>query len=470
MLDSQGNDVTPRSLLDAPGDGESRAALIDPSASVADLPLASISGAGGTSFSEGAGGSSGLIGASALRDVRDDSVSVPVASAASLGEARENGASGESSTPAVMAPDSSTQPDEPAAGAEAAAEDKPEPGPHPGSALTEEELDAPALIELRESETFWLLDEVGTAVSADAADAAEVKEAAARKEALKATKRDLADMFVESAAQTFSNDRKTKDVQVTAPATFEAEAQASGWDIFDAEAEREPDSSEGLLEGLPPAADRMRAADEEGRSHASNSVLASGVAAASFAEGASCSASGAWSRTDESFSSSVANGTAGGAADGAAAGASEGQGDRPTAETPLSALRGLPEALLVAERAVMQNCFHQGHLAYRNVTQPAGAARLQVLGTPTPLPISPPHRLRESPAAGGAFPPPPVQLSLCRASADAPAGLRRLWGFDCKESEGRNVACVEWNPAARDVLAVAYGEFDFSSQRGAPPF
>ena len=61
-----------------------------------------------------------------------------------------------------------------------------------------------------------------------------------------------------------------------------AEAQASGWDIFDAEAEREPDSSEGLLEGLPPAADRMRAADEEGRSHASNSVLASGAAAASF--------------------------------------------------------------------------------------------------------------------------------------------------------------------------------------------
>ncbi|EOD25634.1 hypothetical protein EMIHUDRAFT_115368 [Emiliania huxleyi CCMP1516] len=44
VLDSQGNDVTPRSLLDAPGDGESRAALIDPSASVADLPLASISG------------------------------------------------------------------------------------------------------------------------------------------------------------------------------------------------------------------------------------------------------------------------------------------------------------------------------------------------------------------------------------------------------------------------------------------
>ena len=429
MLDSQGNDVTPRSLLDAPGDGESRAALIDPSASVADLPLASISGAGGTSFSEGAGGSSGLIGASALRDVRDDSMSVPVASAASLGEARENGASGESSTPAVIAPDSSTQPDEPAAGAEAAAEDKPEPGPHPGSALTEEELDAPALIELRESETFWLLDEVGTAVSADAADAAEVKEAAARKEALKATKRDLADMFVESAAQTFSNDRKTKDVQVTAPATFEAEAQASGWDIFDAEAEREPDSSEGLLEGLPPAADRMRAADEEGRSHASNSVLASGAAAASFAEGASCSASGAWSRTDESFSSSVANGTAGGAADGAAAGASEGQGDRPAAETPLSALRGLPEALLVAERAVMQNCFHQGHLAYRNVMQPAGAARLQVLGTPTPLPISPPHRLRESPAAGGASPSagPTVPLSRFRRRArrpEAAVGLR----------------------------------------------
>lgn len=40
-----------------------------------------------------------------------------------------------------------------------------------------------------------------------------------------------------------------------------------------------------------------------------------------------------------------------------------------------------------------------------------------------------------------------------------------LWGYQCEASEGRNISCVEWNPEDRDMLAVGYGEYDFSKQR-----
>lgn len=40
-----------------------------------------------------------------------------------------------------------------------------------------------------------------------------------------------------------------------------------------------------------------------------------------------------------------------------------------------------------------------------------------------------------------------------------------LWDFKSPATDGRNVSCVAWNKSNPDLLAVGYGEFDFTSQR-----
>ena len=76
---------------------------------------------------------------------------------------------------------------------------------------------------------------------------------------------------------------------------------------------------------------------------------------------------------------------------------------------------------------VAQNVFHPKHLAYRNIAQRGNKRIDMTLGAPPDLPA--------------------------------------LWGFECEASAGRNISCMEWNPAQNDLLAVGYGEFDFSKQR-----
>ena len=51
------------------------------------------------------------------------------------------------------------------------------------------------------------------------------------------------------------------------------------------------------------------------------------------------------------------------------------------------------------------------------------------------------------------------------SSTDSEREIVHLWNFSSPETEGRNVSCVAWNKSKPDLLAVGYGEFDFTSQR-----
>jgi len=87
-------------------------------------------------------------------------------------------------------------------------------------------------------------------------------------------------------------------------------------------------------------------------------------------------------------------------------------------------LSGLENAMASMEKIVLQNVYHEKMLLYRD------------------------H-----------------QVALNEGSTEAARELIHLWNFRSTATDGRNVSCVAWNKIKPDLLAVGYGEFDFTSQR-----
>jgi WD40 repeat protein len=289
--------------------------------------------------------------------------------------------------------------------------------------LTEEELAMPSVIELCETETFWLLDVPGVSVDQDSADAAAVVRQNEAYAALLRRRLDTSDMYSERAAQTLAGEKKVKEVQTPVLVTFDAGTQANAWDIYDVELANAPDADAGgeldpnLLGAAAEAGRRSRGTSADGSELGASTdrsfsmSLAGGahsISGASMSLGASMGASMAGeSMYGVSYAMPMASNEPGVPT------------QREAKEVSLSSLEALPSALRTLERAVVQNNYHDQHLAYRNVMQPA-----------------------------------------CTAS-----GLQYLWKFGCERSQGRNVSCVEWNPLLKDMLVVAYGEFEFTNQK-----
>jgi len=273
-------------------------------------------------------------------------------------------------------------------------------------ALTESDLDAPVVIELRETSTFWLLEETGTCVATDSILAPKVAERNDAYAKLLKARHDMADMYVERAAQTFSGDHKVKEVQTPSSVGVEMGTQASGWDIYDTQTGDEAEAEAKSTEAAVAAAIAKRSRGAGGSSQASGCF-----------SGDSCSQSGAYQGSSSFDGSSVSASMAAGVDT-----ADVRQEATPEAvEASIHSLPNLPSTLRVAERVVSQNAYHKPHLAYRNIMQ--------------------------------------------ESSWSSSPGMEHLWGFQSEESAGRNVSCLEWNPVKHDMLAVAYGEFDFSAQR-----
>ncbi|XP_070195280.1 dynein axonemal intermediate chain 4-like isoform X2 [Littorina saxatilis] len=51
------------------------------------------------------------------------------------------------------------------------------------------------------------------------------------------------------------------------------------------------------------------------------------------------------------------------------------------------------------------------------------------------------------------------------AVSDMGPNLDRLWSYFCPLTKGRNVACLAWNKSNPDLVAVGYGQFDFTNQK-----
>ena len=236
----------------------------------------------------------------------------------------------------------------PAAGAEeAAAEEEAAP-------LTEEQLDEQVVIELAETGTFWLFDEPGTCVAMDSPLAAPVTAANAEYEALLQRKKDMADLYVERAMQTFNGERKQKEVQTAAGGTADAGSQATVWEIHDA--------NEGVAQAreAAEAAAAADAADAATPAVGGGGDLSASVARASASMAGASASIAVGTDASASFSASANPDGSGSAPSGAEAGAQAGA--PPAAEaaaaaeaTDISQLPRIAENLRVMERMVLQN-------------------------------------------------------------------------------------------------------------------
>lgn len=95
------------------------------------------------------------------------------------------------------------------------------------------------------------------------------------------------------------------------------------------------------------------------------------------------------------------------------------------------------KSLVAMERSVVQNIYHEQQLKYRGLAAPV-------------------EEMEEGEEEGGAG-----ETTTSRLLGGS---LEELWGFECSLCAGRNVSCMAWNTLQPDLLAVAYGEFEFTKQ------
>jgi len=49
--------------------------------------------------------------------------------------------------------------------------------------------------------------------------------------------------------------------------------------------------------------------------------------------------------------------------------------------------------------------------------------------------------------------------------SDLGPSLDRLWSYQCSLTKGRNVSCIAWNRVNPDLVAVGYGQFEYTKQK-----
>jgi murein DD-endopeptidase MepM/ murein hydrolase activator NlpD len=378
-----------------------------------------------------------------------------------------------------------------------------------GAGSAEDERDYEIALELRETSTMTLLAITGTCVALD--DPKMANAATARNTAYDAVvqARATSDLFAPRHAQTFNMAQKTKEVHAAPPATRETGCDASEWDIYDsavaAAAAAEADGAAAVEAAVSaPSPDKAAA----GGSAGGDAAAAGGEKPAAAEGGGVASTRGPLGPTTELSlqveeavaASSAVKGclldvgdgnppaaslqavaeAAEAAAAGAAADAESGVMTTPALSTLMNGSETLLRSLMVAERAVQQNTFHAHHLQYRdfpasNAVRPsagaleaaAAAVQSEQMADDVEKQLAAGLTLNSAAAAAAdddAAAAMGVSADALAMAAGKPA-LEPLWSFACPLTRGRTVAGLVWNVADPDLLAVAYGQFDFLGQR-----
>ncbi|CAM6095149.1 unnamed protein product [Calypogeia fissa] len=155
----------------------------------------------------------------------------------------------------------------------------------------------------------------------------------------------------------------------------------------------------------------------------------------------------------------------------------------------ISKLTNLGKAIQVAERALVQNSYHNKLLAYKDY-RPQEAPIIKVVQeeppeeqehqTKTPPPGQPAKKDSPPPPTPSPPPPlpplqgPPVETNAGEANAVVSVSqtdpsdqeVKWLWDYTCDLTEGKNISCMCWNKVNKDLLTVGYGQFEFGAQKG----
>ncbi|XP_077981202.1 dynein axonemal intermediate chain 4-like [Glandiceps talaboti] len=296
--------------------------------------------------------------------------------------------------------------------------------------LTEDDLTKLVEIKLEETETIWLLDMPDVSVSVESDEAPSIKEKIEKyKELVKS--RAGNDRFAEREMQTFNEAPKQKEVQTVRITHNDAGVMATNWDMYDTyeelEAEKNPKDGEAEEEDEVPLS-----RPGSGKTHASSTSVTEadrkGVesqAGSHRPESRSSMMTASIAESESTVAGLAGRDTASSSDIGTAIDESVLKSDN------------LKRDLFVMERVVTHNVYQPKQAAYRH------------------LPILPDIDKEKDEEEGAA----PVIAQLG-------PNIDRLWAYSSGVTKGRNVSCMSWNKSNSDLLAVGYGQFGFTDQKG----
>ncbi|KAJ3057278.1 WD repeat-containing protein 78 [Rhizophlyctis rosea] len=357
--------------------------------------------------------------------------------------------------------------------------------------LTEADLIKPIHIHLTETDNILLFDVPSVSVTTESAQEADIVKAAnARYKELLTTKANN-ENYVSRGMQTFNSPQKHKDIQATASKKTNAEAQVNEWSIYDAwhpESKDEKDVDVNTKEadissldststtvtqtmtstGIGPASSIP--ASLATSSHPSNqSRIASNASRLASRSELMSSMVGGASRS--MFIEDGAGGGAGGAGDylNAAQDGAEGGGpkEKDGEAISLSSINKdhLRQSLLIMERAIVGNTYEKKLIEFRNIVDVGEEEEKRDKKEKEAHERDARHQehLDLLGVKGG----PTVRIGTGeeedkareeRRDMDRIPTLQFLWSYRCELTRGRAVTCMAWNKQNEDILAVSYAE------------
>ncbi|XP_002733663.1 dynein axonemal intermediate chain 4-like [Saccoglossus kowalevskii] len=289
--------------------------------------------------------------------------------------------------------------------------------------LTEDDLEKLVDITLSESDTIWLLDMPATCVSTESDEAAYVKEKIAKYNEL-VKSRVGNDRYAERGMQTFNEAPKQKEVQTTRITHADAGCMATNWDMYDTYAEMNPavPTEEEEDDDIPlsrPTSGKTHtsSSSNEGKktidSHTGRPESRSSLMTASIAS--ESTVAGLMSKDTTSVSDMAT-----------------------VIDEAILKSDELKQDLFIMERVVTHNIYQPKQAAFRDL----------------PILIDIDKEVGEDEGTG------PVSIAQLGPNID------RLWAYSCSITKSRNVSCMSWNKINQDLLAVGYGQFGFTEQKG----
>eukprot|EP00057_Strongylocentrotus_purpuratus_P025727 XP_011680201.1 PREDICTED: WD repeat-containing protein 78 [Strongylocentrotus purpuratus] len=241
--------------------------------------------------------------------------------------------------------------------------------------------------------------------------------------------------------QTFNDLPKNKDIQTSRVNYVDQETTVTNWDMYDTyqDLEKKDGSQEYDL----------RETDEDKKSTAERpKSTKSGVSSIAEEGSGKKEGDGKTSTVNASMVESEI-------------GEGEGVGEETKESTSKSqeeilASEELKRDMFVMERVVTLNILQHKQAAYRNLPIYPDVDRVEPEETESQTSL---------PTTGTAAPPPASAANQVNLTQLGP-NLDRLWAYSCSLTKGRNVSCMAWNKGNRDLLAVGYGQFGFTEQKG----
>lgn len=376
--------------------------------------------------------------------------------------------------------------------------------------LSPDELEEPVTLTLTETDTITLLHIPGVKVQQDTPEHDTVsKQNEAYDEVCNTYRKGGGDIAGHRHTQTLNWAQKNKEVMAAPPPTRDAGVMATTWDIHDSFAaedttlageaadlemagpgkgkeskddkagmtdlERQVDevvaaalASPGCLldaEGMVQISSKNAPGGRKGRggrptvTTGGASRSKGGAASRSRTTGAMSQAShGSSGKHSVSRNSQTGSGSGGGGG-GGAPGSAEGWGEAKEGRDVMVAResarvlssRSLLMSLRTVERAIQQNAYHSKHRLYRAVPGAELDAESGAGG-------------HDAESEGGADRM-AAELGVGDSGALPDQRIEKLWSYHCDLTVGRNVSCIVWNQVNQDLLAVSYGQFDFTDQR-----